>query len=548
MSRDMSKNKPINLYKNVKTRTELSEEEIEDKITNLLKFFDETGIAYDKFENKGDSGLFKALQDTKLAYPNSDYYMQVPGQRDTQKWIQVVREIYSREKNGLNRIAAIKELTNGWKLTETFDFLNWLKYYEENSHLKYKYAQLWYENGAPGYFLQVNRKDETSEQQDVDLAKDVPSISAAEKKSLIEKQRKKIIGRLDSVEKLLRSENGQIFADKELESLLEVIYQLKKKIQMVNKISASSTLYEDMIVREANVLSSRGFKKAAYYMVAGNFIYKIAQETPKNPGDPAPDLGLSGLDEQLKTNPGLLPENTVDGEVPKGIQAFLENLDTAGVTVKDDELEVVDEDHLFVSEAQVLPPPKPIKPTVSDTGMEVTENGSPDETLNKGTNFDQMIDSAFANLKVDDVVAKLEDLAKIFKTREIPRQLAIVDMMLDSLGLASYFPSLSEATNKALDSNNYISTRVEDILSKLRGVTRTREVDLKGEDKEVKPEVENIKNNLQQDEEKEKARKEQRKQQQNQELDQEQKETPEIEVQEDLAQPAAPKAPSPIAR
>ena len=143
-------------------------------------------------------------------------------------------------------------------------------------------------------------------------------------------------------------------------------------------------------------------------------------------------------------------------------------------------------------------------------------------------------------IKVDDVVAKLEDLAKVFKTREIPRQLSIADMMLDSLGLASFFPSLSEATNKALESNNYISTRVEDIISKLRGAMATHDIDLKGGEVESRPDVAAIKNKLQSDTDKEKARKELRKQQENEELEQKSKETPDIEVSEDLEAPATP--------
>ena len=92
-----------------------------------------------------------------------------------------------------------------------------------------------------------------------------------EKRNTIEKQRAKIIGRLDSAEKLLRSPEGQQFAGHELEQLMEAIYTLKKKVQLVNKLSISTRLYEDMIVREANVLGRKGFTKAA------NMLYSVAQ-------------------------------------------------------------------------------------------------------------------------------------------------------------------------------------------------------------------------------------------------------------------------------
>jgi hypothetical protein len=112
--------------------------------------------------------------------------------------------------------------------------------------------------------------------------------------------------------------------------------------------------------------------------------------------------------------------------------------------------------------------------------------------------------------------------------------------MLDSLGIASYFPSLSEATNKALESNNYISTRVEDILSKLRGSMDSREIDLKGGDSPEKPEVAGIKQKLKSDEDKEKARKQMRKDQETAELEGKKKETPEVEIEEDLGAPPPP--------
>jgi hypothetical protein len=115
--------------------------------------------------------------------------------------------------------------------------------------------------------------------------------------------------------------------------------------------------------------------------------------------------------------------------------------------------------------------------------------------------------------------------------------------MLDSLGLASFFPSLSEATNKALESNNYISTRLEDILSKLHGAMATKEIDLTGEEPPSNPEVDKIKEKLKQDENKDKARKQMRKQQEMSELENKSKETPEIEIEEDLSVPPAPVAP-----
>jgi hypothetical protein len=512
-------------------------------------------------------------------YPNNDEYMHIPRQHDVNKWMEAVKTIYYLERNNSGRIDSIRKVTSSWTPTETFDFLNWLKFYESKSHMKYKFAQLWYENTEqPGYFLHIKPDPKKEEEKNIDFSRDTNTLDtgSSEKKNIIEKQRYKIIGRLDSAEKLMRSNEGQMFAGKEFETLLEAIYELKKKIQMVNKISSSTKLYEDMIVREANILNRGGFFKAA------ELLYSVAQaNNPPPPGTgkpdaqpmpapvpppPAPPMQPSGAPGGLpSTGPGS-PSNQSDAPNENaGLNEFLNNLSTAKITnldkAKADDLEISDGDDLLVVEAQVAPPatpdmPLPLpekspvmkQPTNKAPQLEVTEKDiTPSPEISKDTktvsDFDNRVNQVFANITILDVITKLEDLAKVFKTREIPRQLGIVDMMLDSLGLASYFPSLSEATNKSLESNNYISTRVEDIISKLRGAIGTHDIDLKG-DAEEKPEIAGIKNKLKSDDDKEKARKQMRKDQEISDMESHDKETPKIDIEEDLgAKPEAPPAP-----
>lgn len=544
--------------------------ETKERIESLMKFFDDYGINYEKFNGE----VPKIKLDSK-AYPNDNQYLNVPGQRDTNKWLETVKELYFKEKNGTNRVQALRQVTSSWNDTETFDFMNWLRYYESGSHLKYKVAQSFhsvYENGDPGYFLHIKKDPDKTPAalingNDIDMAKDnaQESMSNSEKKSIIEKQRSKIIGRLDSAEKLLRSTDGQLFAGKELESLMESIYALKKKIQLVNKISISVRLYEDMIVREANVLFRNGFTKAA------NTLYSIAQTPggvpavvpPASPSQPSGSVG--GLPAMGPGQPQTPPESApndksvIPKKKPKAINEFLNGIETANITTEKDKqvaddlevydaedvLEVIDNGEELIAKGQEIPAPKPVAPVKTDSeNLEVSESDINKPELKPATkDFDNIIDSAFANLTVSDVVVKLEDLAKIFKTREVPRQLSLVDMMLDSLGLASYFPSLSEATNKALESNNYISTRIEDILSKLRGSMKTNEIDLKGEEvPKSNSEVDGIKQNLKTQEDKEKARKQMRKDVENEELEGKVKETPEINIEEDMAEPETPAA------
>lgn len=558
--------------------------ELEEKIKKLIEYFDSSGIDYGKVYDK-----FLP----KNAYPNNESYFHIPGQRDTKKWLEAVRTIFSREKNGESRPNAIRATTSGWNVLETYDFLNWLKFYEEGAHLKYKFAQLWYENGAPGYFLHVKKDPEPTPEpevngKDIDFAREeaADSLSSSEKRRIIEKQRNKLVGRLDSAEKLLRTTDGQLFAGKEYETLIESIYQLKKKIHMVNKVSTSTRIYEDMIVREGNVLARQGFKKAA------NLLYSLADDPNAIPeaAPPAPPAESSGAPGGLPSMGPGAPQTPIDNTpkdeeatAPPGIAKFLDNLETGKVTKKDehgaedelevfDSLDVEDSEEDLVVEAQAAPPaeaPEPLTPpalepdaakpakpvpakTPSDKAvdLEVTEDDlkpKPSAETPAASDFDSKVNTLLAGLSVNDVISKLEELSKIFKTREIPRQLSIVDMMLDSMGLASYFPGLSEAQNKALESNNYISTRVEDILSKLRGSVATKDIDLKGAGTPDNPEVAGIKGKLQQDEDKEKARKQMRKEQENLDMENNTKETPEVEIEEDLAPKAPPAPPAPKA-
>lgn len=594
---------------NIKNPNELNE-----KIKRLIEFFEEHGIDYNKLDEENV---------TKTAYPNYDQYMHIPGQHDLKKWLEAVRKIYIGEKTGLNRVNAVRQATSGWNPVETYDFLNWMKFYQEGAHLKYKTAQLWYENGQPGYFLQIKPDAAKPEEPVIDhhAIRDTQADvdKQEEKKRIIEKQRQKIIGRLDSAEKLLRSPEGQMFAGLELENLMEAIYSLKKRVQLVNKLSTATRLYEDMIVREGNVLRRKGFVKAA------EILYSIAQANnppPPGTGKPGPidvspqpvppddpsGAGHPGLPGTLPSvGPGMpTPPNSppttpsenqpVDPKspakapgseiaqgppsptraLPEGLTQFLEGTETGGKTTTEelsveDNLEVEDmlevrEEPLMVSEAQMAPPaplsedvpmttapaaPKPAPPepeATEDKPLEVNEDTPPaneggvEQAAPAAKDFDRIIDSALANVTVNDVVAKLEDIAKIFKTREIPRQLSLVDMMLDSLGLSTYFPTLSEAINKSLESNNYVSTRLEDIISRLRGSISGKTVDLKGGDKA--PRADGVAQNLQQQDEKEAARKKMRKEQETVELEGGAKPSPQVEIGEDLgAQPPAPAVP-----
>jgi hypothetical protein len=193
------------------------------------------------------------------------------------------------------------------------------------------------------------------------------------------------------------------------------------------------------------------------------------------------------------------------------------------------------------------PEPVAVTPKESTTPAEITVTEEPPRENSSG--FDNKFEDALGQVTIQDVVVKINELSKIFKTREIPRQLALVDMMLDKLGLISFFPSLSEATNKALESNNYILTRIEDISTQLSGAIKTKDIALTPEEEPVPEHVGQIKTNLEEQEKLDKERKEKRKELADRALDERAKdESPELEVtEEDLTPAPAAAAIAPVA-
>ena len=104
-----------------------NEDTILEKIASLIEYFTDNPINYEKLNIKD--------YHSKIAYPNVDHYMHVPGQHNTNKWLQAVKDLYYKEKTGENRSEAIGQVTGGWHPNETYDFLNWLRFYEGGNHL-----------------------------------------------------------------------------------------------------------------------------------------------------------------------------------------------------------------------------------------------------------------------------------------------------------------------------------------------------------------------------------------------------------------------------
>jgi hypothetical protein len=515
----------------------------------------------------------------KFAYPNNDGSIAARKSYDLGKWMAAMKDIYLKVHKGDSRHNAIALATSDWNQVEKVDFYDWLKFYESGAQNSYKMAQHNYyiNDSIPDYFIpNPPKKDIPAPIKDI--SKDISTlpnevlklkqeVSAEEKRKRIEDQRRKLMGRLNSVEKLLASEEGYLLVGDELEKLLQTIYDLKIRIQKANKLSLSEKTYIDLLISKANYLAANNCKKSS------NLLYKIAQNVPNGnfniSGPPVVSKidggGFDGLENDIPKDLGKSPPNLEDGE-ESGIDKFLEKLQTSGLTdLKEDDNKADDtepgdevdleddvdfDNHDFedelVAEAQAIPaenqvkaPPKPAKE------LEVSEDEIPAKQNEK--DFDALIDSAFSNITVQDVIIKLEQVSNIFKQRQFTRELTIIDLMLNKLGLSSFFTNLAEATNKSLDASTYILTRLDDIQSKLRGAIGSDSIDLEGNNMNIQdPELLKIRKNLQSSEQKEKDKKEMRKKVEDDQLLNKQK--PELEVENvpgELSSPAQPKTEKP---
>lgn len=452
----------------------------------------------------------------KLAYPQDQFGTTIDSPYNLHKWMNTMKQIYEKSTSiGWND--AFKLLTGNWDNMEKLDFKHWMQFYQENAHEKYKTAQLlprYVDNGI-GSFIPVDAIKSTlpkapdmagfNQQQELDSAA-LKEEQERLRKELVTEKLRSLIGRLTSAEKLSTLPDVQRELNKVLpqgvRKWVASLQELKREIQLVPIHTATNDFINDVICKNANKLIISGDKESAKLLI------KLAQAMPSTSG-PMNDMGATPTMNPIDTNMGGQPmgpgdgpatnlgsgplgmnptgmENDPDPAKDKTMQEFLKLLSSPND--KSDISDINDNDELVVDEsevkktAQTIPQDTPIEQTpeeiqepivenqvVQDPQLEVSENelNTPHEVIDP-------FDAALKDVKLDSVISRLEAIATLFKNREIARQLSIVDLMMDKLQIASFFPTMSECIKSALDSNNYCQTRVEDMLSKLRGVVPTQ--------------------------------------------------------------------------
>lgn len=485
-------------------------------IDTLMNLFDAINKAADELSLK------------KLAYPQGYNGTKQNAPYDVGRWIQATRDIYSRANQTGDFGESLAEITKNWNKMEKLDYQAWLRFHQEGAQHKYKTAQ-YYDNNDAGYIL-PNPLDYDSLKAKVPHPlnavpvekpkKSQPDINDA--RTRIEQQRSRIIGRLNAAEKLLSSMDGQFFAGDDQEYMLKLLQDLKRKVQTSNKLSVKSTLFEDFIYKTANMLKEEGKVKA------GRFFYKVAQAAPE---ELLPMPGEDSGGGEMEAAPMPMPEEGGNGEKEQtlaAIKEFFGRLESgvSNFDYDDDEvkLSAASDSHAQIiveaQEAVPMPQPEPVsQPMPQAAPLEVAEESESPLEVNEdevregeGPQVDDAIDVALQNITVKDVIDNLEMLASFYKKREMSRQLSFVDIMMDRLGIGSFFPEMGEAMSKGLEANQYIGTRIEDILSRLRGVIDHPGAEkMMNEDPRPAPaETAQLRGALEQEKQREEARKQRR--------------------------------------
>lgn len=441
---------------------------------------------------------------------------------DINKWRSAINDIHIRSRIFGNKKDAIDFVTKDWgNMDEKLAFERWLKFYEQKGHTNYKISQHIITDNIvlpyiPGLTKKQNQESNANEREyELD----------ERNKAILNHTKGKLLGRIDSAIKILHSNTGMDFAGKEYNKLVDTLLSLKGDIMKIK----SSLILDDLIVRASTSLNDN----SSYIK---QLFIKIAQlppltETPtdapatgiEDPNKPAEAEGGSKKngDKAIKefvTNQITNVFDVIDKKRTKAIvekENLPENQNTkkenkfAWYNINTEEfikfqkvcselkqvIKAAKNFNNITKVAQETPEPAitqtnvpidvPIDAPVEETTAPV-ENTVPTESIEQKLESDKKekaspfldvsdtIDDALNSIKLSDVIKQLQALSRVFKNREIARQLSIIDLMLNKLGISGFFPALAEATRSALESNQYCQTRVEEILSKLISATDER--------------------------------------------------------------------------
>lgn len=400
----------------------------------------------------------------KLAYPSGVMLNIQKPTWDVNKWTKTLGMIYSAVQKGESKYEVFGKLTEEWNPMEKIDFDAWARYYEEGNQNKYAT----YKVASP-----------FTPEEEITLMEPTAPIEEGNKPGRPRKTTKTpndiklaLISRLDSADKLLR-EFSQIWPVVIWNRLHSSLNDLKREVMTLK----SASTMRDVIVKTAGIWAKEGWEDGAMWL------QKLA-EPPSESGDVTNEIeqALSGtrkekaVEEPQPDAMGLSPEE-MEAVPPAGV----------GEELPMPEPPLGQENVAPIPEDVALKPQEPAPVEVAPLELEeppALEKGPTDKSSDINVE-----ENPYEGSTIRDIVDVLEPVVLDLKERATARELAKIDMMLDSQGIASHFPELGEAMSKVLESNTYVVTRLDKLLTKIKGGAHEKEDNKKEKSEPVAPEI-----------------------------------------------------------
>jgi hypothetical protein len=402
---------------------------IEDKKPIIVKSFNLLRNLKNVDLTKIRAAVLKSLRElnVKVAYPNTTGVSEqnIKPVRNIDQWVQALGEIYKAMHNGEDRHSAVQRITKEWDSMSKRDFEVWARYYEKGDHEKYNIKTA---AEIPTSFM-FDKDMQHTEKEEV-VRKPKPKAKNPDE------MKRALISRLNAAEKLLYS-FVHVWPNEVYNRLHQGLSDLKREISMMR--TASSMV--DRIIRTASLWENQGFNEGA----------KELRKIAAPPGDITTEIekALTGREFEKDDKPEEIPMPDMGAEMPGG---EMPGGEMPGGEMPGGEMPPMPDD--------VGGPPAGVEeslPPVEEPTPPMDEEEPSDPS------------NPFGGASIQDVLDVLEPLSQKLREREFIRALSKADMMLDSLKIASHFPELGEAQAKALELNIYVNTRIERVISKLKG-------------------------------------------------------------------------------
>lgn len=236
----------------------------------------------------------------KIAYPMYND-TEIKQEFDINKWADLVHKIY---KFASDKKVSITDAIDYYAKTldkdsqEDIKFKEWIKYYHNGEHLKYKKA-FQFPLSGPGFYPQENAffNEETSILNKVDKLK---SNQAIDSKSEYSDWKNKLYSAIRRIDKLLRQSEGVIDVESQRD-LADLLHRFDQEVRTIKHISTAS----DVAFKYANKFKKLGFPDAYSELT------KYAQAVP----EPEQSQLQQPIDEQSQQQKPLeqeSPENKSD--------------------------------------------------------------------------------------------------------------------------------------------------------------------------------------------------------------------------------------------